>query len=103
MADLSEIIPEFVRNRRRVLHDLNEKQAQMFEAWTEEERQRDLDRVKQIMQEANDLPANANLKTEDAASSNPDLAELQKQLECNGVIVALQPSLGSRIKSAGSV
>ena len=100
MANLSEILPEFALDRKAVRHDLNEKQTQMFETWTEEERQRELDRVKQIMQEANDLPANTNLQFENAASSNPDLTELQKQLRRNGEVAVSQPSLESSIKNA---
>lgn len=98
MPDLSEILPEFARDRRVVMHDLFEKQAEMFDARVEEELERERTRVVQIMREAKDLPANPDLKAEQVPR-NPDQAELQKQLELNQE-VTLPPSLESRIKNA---
>lgn len=98
MPTLSDLLPEFARDRAATLRDLSEKQAKMFEAWSEEQRQQQLDAINKIIAEAND--AQPGTAVDNVAPANPDLAELQKALELRGVRQDSTPSLESQVRKA---
>lgn len=97
MSALSDILPDFARDRQATLRDLSEKQAQNFEKWAEEQRQRDLDRINKIIAEAHD--ASPNAAQPDAAPPS-DAADLRRELERNASAPAAPASIESRIKNA---
>jgi len=98
MPTLADILPEFARDRAATLRDLAEKQAKMFDEWSEEQRQRQLDAINKIMAEAKDAQPGAPV--DNAVPANPDLTELQKALELRGIRQNPTPSLESQIRKA---
>ena len=97
MSDLSDILPDFARDRQATLRDLSEKQAQNFEKWAEEQRQRDLDRINKIIAEAQDASPHA---AQPDAAPRSDAADLRRELERNGSTPAAPVSIESRIRGA---
>ena len=99
MSNLSNILPEFARDRALVRRELSEKQTVMFERWADEQRQAELARIDKILSEANDLSPGTTLPT-DTSPVNPDLSEMQRQLNLMGFVTDSTPSLDKRIRGA---
>ncbi len=97
MSDLANILPEFAADRRRVELDLLERQADAFDKHVEEQTRRDLERIGKIIAESKDV---SPIAAKPEAPPSSDLAEMQKQIERNGITGAVTPSIENRIKNA---
>ncbi len=101
MPTLADVLPEFARDRAATRRDLADQQAKLFDEWSEAHRQRQLDAINRIIEQARDAQPGAS--RENAAPANPDLAELRKALELRGIQPNPIPSLEKQIRQVNDI